>query len=266
MTHLSLCSGIGGLDLAIGTPTTFAENDPAPSEVLAHHFPNVPNIGDWTRLDNFNGYDLISGGLPCQPLSGAGKGKGDADERYLFDDFIRILRSSDVRPTIVFENVRGILYPRNAKAFWRLISALADLGYVGQWEVVRASDIGAPHRRERWFCVARSSDARHANGERAHRAGSRSAGRGEPEDAGGSAAAATLRQSKYGPAVRRWELLTRPCPPPLDDRGRLDVEFVTWMMGYPEGYVSMLPRTKALKALGNAVVPQQARLALDILT
>ena len=283
MTHLSLCSGIGGLEMALGTPDVFAEIDPAPSEVLAHHYPTVPNIGDWTTLETFTGFDLVSGGLPCQPVSGAGKGRGDADERYLFDDLIRILRSGDVRPTLVLENVRGILYPRHGRIFWRLISALADLGYVGWWETVRASDAGAPHRRERRFCVATHPDRQglegrggiergrqrparpggvgvptHPDGERTHGAGPCNARGHEPEDA----SLQTLRASRFGPAVARWERLTRPCPSPLN-AGKLSVAFTEWMMGFPDGYVGdLLPRSKALKALGNAVVPQQARLAL----
>ena len=296
MTHLSLCSGIGGLDLAIGTPTTFAEIDPAPAEVLAEWFPEVPNLGDWTQLDTFNDWPhLITGGLPCQPVSAAGKGRGDTDERYLFDDFTRILRSSDVRPTLVLENVRGILYPRNGVAFWRLISALADLGYMGRWEVVRASDVGAPHRRERWFCVARHADSmagetsfevgggflerqfgqRQGTGAGSRMLASHPDGKGlqrrriEERSSAGEWAAGKSRvallSSRYGPAVERWEALTRPCPAPLDDGHRLSVAFVEWMMGYPDGWTAPLSRAKALKALGNAVVPQQARLAVQIL-
>jgi len=333
--HVSLCSGIGGLELALGTPDAFFEIDAAPAQVLAAQFPSVPNYGDWTQLDQFDDdVALVSGGLPCQPLSGAGKGKGDADERYLFDELVRILRASDVRPQLVLENVRGILYPRNAQAFWRFISALADLGYVGQWEIVRASDAGAPHKRERWFCVARHADGEGLEGHRPERrlgetrkeeeaGGTGSASRhadgvaGEatlplgpdgPEElrsrigqgvgSGHSEVAAyalggqgpkrhfgqveskletsrwgdverrglsALWESKYGPAVRRWETLTRPAPSPLDERSRLNVSFVEWMMGFPEGWTEPLGRSKALKALGNAVVPQQAALALEIL-
>jgi DNA (cytosine-5)-methyltransferase 1 len=298
--HLSLCSGIGGLDLAVGTPDAFAENDPAPSEVLARHFPNTPNLGDWTQLESFDTFDLITAGLPCQPVSGAGKGKGAQDARYLFDDFVRILRSGDMRPTLLLENVRGVLYPRHAAGLWRFVSALADLGYVGRWEIVRASDAGAPHRRERWFCHARHPDS--MVGETPVSVGGRlperqlgewqriGAGSGvsTPDPDGGAqpqrdvgqnepgleasrrndtrrCGVETLQRSKYGPAVRRWEALTRPCPAPLDDKNRLAVPFVEWMMGYPQGWVDGLTRTKALKALGNAVVPQQATLALEVL-
>ncbi len=332
-SHLSLCSGIGGLDLAVGVPDVFAEIDPAPAEVLARHWPGVPNIGDWTALDRFpDDTSLISGGLPCQPVSGAGRGRTDSDERYLFDDFVRILTRTEARPTVILENVRGILYPRNRGPFGRLVLGLADLGYGLRWDCVRASDAGAPHKRERWFCVARHADserthgagpcgagweepagagvsAPHADGEPAWRDSGTAPGpqgedvrRGEPavgdrsshgaatapdpdgdtgtqrdvgqieprldascrDDVGGCGLEA-LRESKYGPAVERWESLTRPAPAPLDDRDRLAVPFVEWMMGFPDGFTDPLPRSKALKALGNAVVPQQAALALGVL-
>ena len=67
----------------------------------------------------------------------------------------------------------------------------------------------------------------------------------------------------YEPAIRRWEhVLGRSAPRPVDGQGRLDPPFVEWMMGYPEGWVDGMTRTAALKALGNAVVSQQAAAAL----
>lgn len=334
--HVELCAGIGGLALGLGGADEFWEIDPAPSEVLAQRFGDVPNRGDWTELDRFDdAVTVVSGGLPCQPVSGAGRGRGDADERYLYDELVRVLRSGDVRPVLLLENVRGILYPRNAEAFWRFISALADLGYVGRWEVVRASDVGAPHRRERWFCTARHPDgasagrnggglpgpqgsarrdggvgdgptdavgvARHpdgvagpspiairgGDGERqlgqwqgagagsgdsaTHPDGARLQGRGVEELPGagerpaGADGLALLRASRYGPAVARWEQLTRLCPAPLDG-DRLAPRFVEWMLGFPDGWATdILGRTAALKALGNSVCPQQAALAFDII-
>jgi DNA (cytosine-5)-methyltransferase 1 len=69
----------------------------------------------------------------------------------------------------------------------------------------------------------------------------------------------------YGPAIRRWEALTRPAPAPVDDRQRLAPAFVEWMMGYPAGWVTDVDvaRTHQLKMLGNAVIPQQADLAWE---
>lgn len=68
----------------------------------------------------------------------------------------------------------------------------------------------------------------------------------------------------YTAAIERWEtILGRPAPAPLDERGRLSPTFVEWMMGMPEGWTEGLTRTAALRCLGNAVVPQQALLALS---
>lgn len=69
----------------------------------------------------------------------------------------------------------------------------------------------------------------------------------------------------YAGAIERWEAMTRPAPHPVDDKGRLDPPFVEWMMGFPAGWTEGMTRTQALKACGNAVVPQQAILALHLL-
>ena len=68
----------------------------------------------------------------------------------------------------------------------------------------------------------------------------------------------------YEPAIRRWErVIGEPVPDPVDDRGRLEPKFVEWMMGFPAGWTSTIKvRSHSLRALGNAVVPQQAAEAL----
>lgn len=289
MSTLSLCTGIGGLDLAVGGVTAVAEVDDAASSVLTERF-DAPNLGDWTGLESFDDYDVVIGGLPCQPVSGAGKGKGDKDERYLYDDLVRILRAGQLRPALVLENVRGFLYPRHGEHLWRLVSALAGLGYVGRWGTVRASDAGAPHRRERWFCVARHTDRDAAGRDNRRLLGTQEATRrhggigDRPTDAAGGPATADADESRpqgpdparrrdlstwgdYGPAIARWEhVLGRPAPEPLDGR-RLSPRFVEWLMGFDDGWITDLDisRTHQLRCLGNAVVRQQAGLALTLL-
>ena len=67
---------------------------------------------------------------------------------------------------------------------------------------------------------------------------------------------------KYATAIDRWtQVIGRPAPDPTDGQGRLNPKFVEWMMGFPEGWVDGMARTVALKALGNAIVPQQACFA-----
>jgi hypothetical protein len=84
-------------------------------------------------------------------------------------------------------------------------------------------------------------------------------GRAEPDGNGAFA------WGPYEAAIRRWERVTRPAPHPVDDKGRLAPSFVEWMQGFPAGWTDGMTRTQALKALGNAVVSQQAILALSML-
>lgn len=164
MTSLgSLCTGYGGLDLAvaeaIGEPVEHAftaEVDTAASAVLAARFPSAPNLGDikavdWTTQPHV---DILTAGYPCQPLSLAGRRAGLADERWLWDDGV-FPAIRDLRPRIVFlENVPGHL----SLGFGRVLGDLASIGYVGSWRCVRASDVGAAHRRERVFIAAYPAD------------------------------------------------------------------------------------------------------------
>lgn len=303
MRVLSLCSGIMGLDLHhLNQVTHVAETDTYPSVVLAERFPFLDNLGDWTHLDNFDNWDVISGGLPCQPVSQSGKNKGDKDDRYLYDELIRILRRSDLRPDLMLENVRGILFPRHSALYWRLVNSLADMGYVGRFGLVRASDTGAPHKRERWFAIAthrermgwgtrpgpRQSEPSPVGGygfgddDRAFTAVTHSIGRQGFAPGHGTERSLEIRPrsdvtrrvvdsgrfGEFSPAIRRWEaIIGRPAPIPTDDAKRLSAVFVEWLMGFPQGYVSGLdiPRTHVLRMLGNSVVPQQAELAFSLL-
>lgn len=122
MTHLSLFSGIGGLDLAAewaGFETVGqVEIDNYCTRVLERHFPSVPrwrDVKDVTAesFERRTGIKpgtlaLLSGGFPCQPVSFAGKRKGDTDERWLWDEMLRVI--CEIRPRwVVAENVRGLL-------------------------------------------------------------------------------------------------------------------------------------------------------------
>lgn len=152
----SLFSGYGGLDLAVeqvtgATPAWFVEHEAAPSRILAHHWPDVPNLGDvttvdWTRVEPV---DVITGGYPCQPFSVAGKRRGAADERHLWPYVVEAI--SALRPEwCLFENVRGHL----TLGFDQVLRDLSVLQYEARWIVLRAADVGAPHGRARLFIVA----------------------------------------------------------------------------------------------------------------
>lgn len=156
----SLCSGVGGLDLAAeshfdAVTVWHAEVDADASAVLAARWPGVPNLGDLTVVDwsAVEPVDIITAGYPCQPFSLAGNRKGTADVRHLWPyvaDAVRVLRPRYV----VLENVAGHL----SLGFDQVLGDLATLRFDAEWTTVRASDIGAPHRRERLFVVARNTD------------------------------------------------------------------------------------------------------------
>ena len=166
MRTVSLCSGIGGLELALPNAevAVFAETDPAenapalekqPAAVLAAHWPDVENIGDWTDWVSFDRWapDLIMGGLPCQSVSQAGLGQGEKDVRWLFDDLLRMLQLGRSRPILFLENVRGILRRKYRPALARFRLGLEGLGYRVDSMTMPASDVGAPHERMRWWAV-----------------------------------------------------------------------------------------------------------------
>ena len=289
----SLCTGYGGLDMAVGGDLAWVSDiDKAANTLLEYRHPTIPNLGDLKQIDwqAVERVDVLTAGYPCQPFSVAGKQKGIEDERHIWPwiiDGIRILRPRHV----VLENVAGHL----RLGFGDVLGSLAEAGYDARWCCVRASDIGAPHRRERVFIVASlrhpghdaggpelgqqpqgatgwavepgqdaSSDT-HLSGLEGHRKLHGEAGEGETS---------THHQIPWGgyePAIRRWEsVLGRDAPhPSIPNRNGnpvLDPRFVEWMMGLPEGHVTGVPglsRTAQLKLLGNGVVPQQAEYALS---
>ncbi len=152
----SLFSGAGGLDLAVrevfsGDVVWHSELDPAASKVLAHHYPAVPNLGDVTAVDwtAVEPVDVMCGGYPCQPFSVAGQREGTNDERHLWPYFAEAIRR--VRPRyVVLENVAG----HRSMGFDSVLGDLASMRFDAQWCSLRASDVGAPHRRERLFILA----------------------------------------------------------------------------------------------------------------
>lgn len=161
LTHLSLFSGIGGLDLAAewaGFETVGqCEWADFPTKILEKHWPDVPrwrDIHDLTGEDfrtrtGLRTVDVISGGFPCQPFSVAGKQKGKDDERYLFPEMLRVI--ADLKPRfVVGENVPGIL--RIAAA--DVVQSLEREGYECVLFDFEAAAVGAHHRRERIAFVA----------------------------------------------------------------------------------------------------------------
>lgn len=162
LTYGELFTGIGGLSLGLEraghTPTWFAENDPFCSQVLAHHWPTVPNLGDVTTIDweNVPRVDLIAGGFPCQDVSGAGDRAGIEGQRSgLWAHLAQAIRVLRPRYVLV-ENTPGLL----ARGMGRVVGDLAALGYDTQWDCVPAAAVGASHLRARIWILAHTRSER----------------------------------------------------------------------------------------------------------
>ena len=172
--------GYGGLDMAVqqvigGTLAWYSEIDPGACRIASHHHPGIPNLGDITQIDwpSAPRVDVLTGGFPCQDVSTAGARAGlrDGTRTGLWAHMLQAIDT--IRPRLVVaENVRGLLSAEadsdvepcpwcvgdNPDSHMRALGAvLADLdtvGYDAQWVSVRASDVGACHRRERVFITA----------------------------------------------------------------------------------------------------------------
>ena len=167
MRYLSVCSGVEAATVAwhpLGWEAVgYSEIEKFPSEVLAHHYPNVTNFGDMTKYKewNINGaVELLVGGTPCQSFSVAGLRKGLEDPRgNLALVYCGIL--DHFRPKwFVWENVPGVLSSNRGRDFGSFLGALAELGYGFSYRVLDAQNFGVPQRRRRVFVVGHLGDWR----------------------------------------------------------------------------------------------------------
>lgn len=181
LTIGSLCTGYGGLDQAVAAVLDaelafVADPDPGATRILAHHHPDVPNLGDITTTDwsTVTPVDVLTAGFPCQDLSVAGRRagmrKGNRSGLWL-----HVLTAiTTLRPRlVVIENVPGLRHeaadsdvefcpgcmgdPERVpplRALGAVLAGLADAGFDAEWATVSASDVGAPHRRDRVFLIA----------------------------------------------------------------------------------------------------------------
>nr|DAG12607.1 MAG TPA: Cytosine specific methyltransferase [Caudoviricetes sp.] len=265
ITHASLFSGIGGFDLAAewaGWTNSFnCEIDPFCRRILKYHFPNAEQYAD-IRTTDFTIWrgriDVLTGGFPCQPFSLAGKRKGTEDERYLWPEMLRVIRT--VRPRwIVGENVFGIVNWSEGMVFDEVCSDLEAAGYAVQPYIIPACGVGAPHRRDRcWFVAYCADSGFEAMRERtdcadADRVVTDSYGKRRNEQLAAGVASETEKRAcqRDRKTFARTTFESFPSQSPLccrDDvfpNGLDGITFPRWVR-------------ESIKAYGNAIVPQVA--------
>jgi DNA (cytosine-5)-methyltransferase 1 len=231
MRAISLFSGVGGLDLGFeraGIETVLqVEINEFCRRVLAKHWSGVRRIKDVRAVTeaDVQGVDVVYGGFPCQPVSLAGKRLAQADERWLWPEFERVVRMARPRYVVV-ENVPGLL----TAGMGDVLAGLSSLGFDAEWSVVSACSVGAPHMRKRVFIVAYSN----------------SLGRWRLKEPDGP-------EKETRPSSAGW------CDPHRQGVARERL----WNSGRPSslGMADGLPGwVERRKALGNAVVPQVAEV------
>jgi DNA (cytosine-5)-methyltransferase 1 len=164
----SVCSGVEAATVAwhpLGwEPQWFSEIEAFPSAVLAHHYPEVQNLGDMTKFKEWTDdpIDLLVGGTPCQSFSIAGLRKGLDDPRgNLMLTFVAI--AARYRPRwVVWENVPGVLSSNGGRDFGTFLTALGEVGYGFAYRVLDAQYFGVAQRRRRVFVVGYLGDWRRA--------------------------------------------------------------------------------------------------------
>jgi DNA-cytosine methyltransferase len=168
---LDICSGIGGFSLGLeatgGFDTVaFCEFDDFCCKVLNKHWPNVPIYKDLKEIGNdpariIQEFDLICGGIPCQPFSLAGKQKGKEDDRHLWPYMYAIVKSK--KPTwVIVENVGGFVNV----ALDDVCLDLETQGYATQSFIIPACSVEAPHKRDRIWILGKLMANAHDTGDR----------------------------------------------------------------------------------------------------
>ena len=268
-THLSLFSGIGGLDIAaeLAGFRTVGQCEWAdyPRDVLEKNWPGLPRWRDIRTLTKESFYEqtglrtitVLSGGFPCQPFSTAGKRRGKDDDRYLWPEMLRVIQ--EIRPRwVVGENVAGIV----TLALDQVLSDLESVGYTCQAVIIPACAVDAPHRRDRCAIVAHggtplANTQRNGLRQNGHQSDSNiQRDNTAPKQGGGAELRAAGCCGSYvsntDSQVRSIPMQTRGWRPGSGNNGRWPVEPGVGRVAH-----GIPNRVDRLKCLGNAVVPQQ---------
>ena len=214
---LDLFSGIGGFSLGLestgGFETiAFVEKDDFCQKVLKKHWPNTTIEGDIRNVkgDKYEA-DIITGGFPCQPFSVAGKRKGTDDDRYLWDETIRVVRECKPR-WFIGENVEGLININNGVVLRQVQTDLEKEGFEVQCLIIPASSIGAWHQRKRIWILAynvSNSNTRLSIGQRKEIQTRRSSTSSSGEDVSNSESIGHRRRSSEECKNREWSFLQR---------------------------------------------------------
>jgi len=269
LSGLDLFSGIGGISKALEqwvTTIAYCERDRYAQAVLLSRMASydIDRAPIWDDVTSLRGsmlpaIDIIYGGFPCQDISVAGNGEGLEGKRSgLFFEIVRL--AEEIKPAFVFlENVPAI----RTRGLDRVIQEFTQVGYDCRWTMLSAKDVGANHKRERWFLLAKSNGLGRDSG-RDNRQGRQvcldeernnpaplSDGEQPQFDAG--AMGQVLADSE---SEQSGGLCVTGIPPDVTDRSWWEVEPSVGRV------VDELPfRVDRLKCLGNAVVPLQAKTA-----
>ena len=279
---LDLFSGIGGFSLGMEATKQiktigFVEKDKFCQKVLRKNFKNVP-IGEDIRNVKGSNYtaDIISGGFPCQPFSVAGKRKGTEDDRYLWDEMLRVI--TEVKPRwVIGENVQGIINIEEGMVLRQVQNDLDSEGFKVQCFIIPASGIGAWHNRNRvWILACNISNTNSIR----HRRGNSTRCADEEwtflprEQEGGKMGSKTERRSNVSDTCIKRPQGYRLSTNVEEKQRREDLstktsaeEQQTWwqtqskICGVPNGvsYGVDRDRAKRIKALANSICPQIAR-------
>jgi DNA (cytosine-5)-methyltransferase 1 len=288
---LDLFSGIGGFSLgaeANGIPTVaFVEKDPFCQKVLRKHWSNTPIISDIRTVKGedyeTDGVTIISGGFPCQPFSQAGKRKGKDDDRYLWDETLRVV--AETKPEwFIGENVDGLVSIQDGMVLRQVQDDLEKEGFQVQCLVIPASSIGAWHQRKRVWIIGhnvsnsigelsdgRSSTAKHSKTKQkwvvsdeaknwnkvrseTERCGKQTTTRGDVSDSKGEG----LQGYRVQTNMEKDEGQVSSISSPQGQRTWWQTECS--VRGVPHGISYELDKDRAnrIKALGNSIVPQIA--------
>ena len=265
MKLLDTFAGIGGFSYAAeklvgGFETTqFIEINPYCQKILNKHWSHVPIHDDITTFTAKSGeFDIITGGFPCQDISVAGLQKGITKETRsgLFYELIRVIRM--VRPQyVVLENVAAILN----RGLDIVLRELSEAGYDAEWSVIRASFVGACHKRSRWWLIAypNSKQSSKPKSEIQSRRNSSSSSNRQRNVTNSYSKGMERRKFTINEKMQKTGFTWQSDTPHLSPEWRSYVSEPCLCRG-DDGLRGRMDR---LKALGNAVVPQVAAIPMQ---